>query len=395
MRKLLNRLLGQLHLRIQCAFPERVLNLCAARGLALRDLNWESAQVFTCRISRQDWRQLRKALPRLDAEATLLGREGLPYFLIRFRHRQALVIGLTALCMFLVLGSFFVWDFSIEGNKTVSSEEILRALEQNGVGLGSFGLTIDSEDVRNHVLLEIPELSWIAVNVSGCRATVQVRERDPVPELLREQEPTNLVARLDGVVLKILPLGGVRCVLPDSSVQKGQLLLSGVADTGTYGAVMLAGRGSVTARTWHRLSLKLPLVGRQKQYTGKTRTLPALVFGKHRVKFFGNSGISQGNYDKITKRTPLSLLGIPLPVTVVAETLRFYEIAEVPLDEAALQRQAEAILSRQLHRQVDPYGSVESALCTANRRSDGLTVTLTAECVEEIGVRVPIYTDNG
>ena len=56
-------------------------------------------------------------------------------------------------------------------------EEILRALEQNGVGIGTFSFSLDPEGLRNRVLLEIPELSWLTVNVSGCRATVQVRER--------------------------------------------------------------------------------------------------------------------------------------------------------------------------------------------------------------------------
>ena len=74
-------------------------------------------------------------------------------------------------------------------------EKTLRALEQQGVGIGTFGLSFNGEDLRNHILLEIPELSWIAVNVSGCRANVQVRERVMPPELIRDKDPANVVAR--------------------------------------------------------------------------------------------------------------------------------------------------------------------------------------------------------
>ena len=42
---------------------------------------------------------------------------------------------------------------------------------------------------------------------------------------------------------------------------------------------------------------------------------------------------------------------------------------------------------------MDPSGTVSSTLCTSRREGDGLLVTLTAECVEEIGRAVPIYTD--
>lgn len=106
---------------------------------------------------------------RLECQLTVLRGEGIPFFLRRFRHRQALVVGMVGCGLALFLGSFFIWDFKIEGNKTIPEERILRSLESCGVRIGSFGLTLDGEDIRNHVLLEIPELSWVAVNVSGCR----------------------------------------------------------------------------------------------------------------------------------------------------------------------------------------------------------------------------------
>ena len=207
----------------------------------------------------------------------------------------------------------------MEGNQRVTEEEILRALEKNGVGLGTFGIAMDTEDIRNHVLLDIPELVWITVRVSGCRATVEVREREEVPEPVNERAPANVVARRDGLVLEVRALDGVKCVLPGTSVEAGELLISGVEDTETVGARLLAGMGEVRARTWYSLTARMPLTQLQKRYTGEERRLHALVLGGHRVKFFADSSIPEGNYDKITERTQWSLLGIPLPVTTVTE----------------------------------------------------------------------------
>ena len=269
---LVNRLRGQVRVRAECAFPERVLNLCGAQDLAFWDLEWESPTAFTCRLSRRDWKRLREAGKNLDCTFDLVGLEGAPYFLLRFRHRQALLMGLVGCALGLFLGSFFIWEFQVEGNETVPTERILRALEKNGVRLGTFGLSLDGEDIRNHVLLDVPELSWIAVNVSGCRAEVQVRERTVPPAMVDRREPCNLVARRAGLVKKVQTIGGVACVVPGSAVTEGQILISGVEDTDTVGARVLAGLGKVEARTWYGLTASMPLMALEKQYTGKEKT---------------------------------------------------------------------------------------------------------------------------
>ena len=392
LRQIVNRLRGQVRVRVETAFPERVLNLCGARDLAFWDVAWESESAFTCRLSRRDFAALRRAAKKLDCTLTVEGREGVPFFLGRLRRRHALMAG-AALCGgLLLLGSFFIWDFSVEGNERVTDEEILRALEQNGVGIGTFGIGLDTENIRNHVLLDIPELVWITVRVSGCRATVEVRERTETPEPVDEREAANVVARRDGLVLEIRALEGVKCGLPGTSVEAGELLISGVEDLGTVGARVTASRGEAKARTWYSLSTLVPLEVPEKRYTGEERRALSLVFGTRRVKFFSNSSIQQGNYDKITERTRWTLFGLPLPVTAVWETYRFYET--VPAERAAAQAEAqgEAVLTEYLHTLVDPYGTVSSTLCTSRREGENLRVTLTAECVEQIGQTVPIYT---
>ena len=393
LREIVNRLRGQTWVRVEAPFPERVLNLCSARGLAFWDLAWESETTFTCRLSRRDCGRLRRAMKNLEGSLTLVRGEGVPFFLGRFRRRQALVLGLTVCALWVTVGSFFIWVFTVEGNETVTEEEILRALEKYGIGIGTLGLGLDTEDLRNHVLLEVPELSWITVNVSGCRATVQVRERIPVPELVSKREPTNVVARRAGLVLEVQALDGAACVLPGSSVTEGQLLISGVEDTETLGARVLTGMGTVEARTWYTLTARLPLTAPVKQYTGEEKTFYSLVIGTRRIKFFSNSGMEAGTYDKITTRDRLTFFGLPLPLTLERETCRYYETEQAAVDITATEAAAEQALTDYLHTLVDEYGAVSSTLCSSRQRDGSLEVTLAAECVEQIGRTVPIYTE--
>ena len=125
LKEIVNRLRGQTWVRVEAPFPERVLNLCSARGLAFWDLEWQSETAFTCRLSRRDCGRLRRALRRMECEMTVVRGEGVPFFLGRFRRRQVLLAGLTACVLWVTVGSFFIWDFTVEGNETVS--EIGRA----------------------------------------------------------------------------------------------------------------------------------------------------------------------------------------------------------------------------------------------------------------------------
>lgn len=394
LKELINRARGQVWLRVTCPYPERVLNLCSARKLAFWDLEWEGAETFTCRMSRGDHRVLSRAAEKLDCTIEIVRREGAPYTLAKLRHRQALAVGIAACGAAVLIGSFFVWDIQIAGNETVPREVILRSLENNGVHRGCFGFALNGEDIRNHVLLEIPELSWVAVNVSGCRANVQVRERRPAPELLNRKAPCNIVSRRDGLILSVQATGGVPQVLRGMSVTEGQLLISGVEDTGTFGTRLTAGLGRVEGRTWYTLTANVPLSGQVKRYTGSETQLHSLIFGSRRIKFFANSSIDRMQCDKITARTPVSLFGVSLPIILETETLRPYETETVVFSQQQRQTEMQAVLEAYLHSLVDPYGTVTATEISSRLRGDILTVTLTAECREELGKTVPIYTAN-
>ena len=244
------------------------------------------------------------------------------------------------------------------------------------------------------MLLEIPELSWVAVNVSGCRANVEVRERRTAPKPLDRKTPCNLVARRDGLVLRVQALGGVPQVLKGMSVTEGQLLISGVEDTGTFGTRFTAGLGSVEGRTWYTLTANVPLTGAEKRYTGREKRLRSVIFGSRRIKFFANSSIDSDQCDKITERTPVRVCGLPLPIIWETETLRFYETEPVTVTQARRQKETGAALEAYLHSLVDPYGEVTASQVASRLRGDVLTVTLTAECREELGTQAPIYTAN-
>ena len=391
LKELINRARGQVWLRVTCPYPERVLNLCSARKLVFWDLEWEGAETFTCCMSRGDHRILSRAAEKLDCTIEIVRREGAPYTLAKLRHRQALAVGIAACGTAVLIGSFFVWDIQIAGNETVPREVILRSLENNGVHRGCFGFALNGEDIRNHVLLELEDVVWLAVNVRGCVARVQVVERVRGQDMV-EDGPANVVARRPGLVTRVEALGGQAAVVPGDTVTQGQLLISGAVDLDNGGLRWQHGMGRVWARTWYELTAQVPLTVRQRGVPLSSRTRYALDIGKKRIKLYAKGSTLGGDCDKITQYRPVCLpWGLRLPITVAAETVTAYgPSTDVPRSTREARDEGESLLRRQLEELLGDTGTAENVRIDAVEQGQWLLVTLRAECLEEIGREVPL-----
>lgn len=391
-RHITNLLAGQVTGRVESGFPERVLNICAEHALRFWNLEWESAVAFTFTMTRRDWKRLRRLSRRLDCQLEARSWRGVPFFVGRMRLRLGLWITLGLCLAALLTGSFFIWDFDIEGNQSVSDLEILRALEKHGVTFGSFGLGVNSFELRNDILLDLPELSYIAVNVKGSRAYVQVRERIPVPEIISKRQPGNTVARRDALITDIHVFDGEKMVLPGTTVTQGQLLISGVVENDFAGARYLRGMGEVWGRTWYTLRCRVPLTVSEKVCTGDETVKHALIVGKKRLNLHFGSSISGDTCDKIVNYKQCTLPGgVLLPVTIVSERLRTYETRETRRTERDALALAEEILLERLEGYLED-GQILRTELQKERIGDMLQITLLAECQEEIGsfVAIPV-----
>ena len=385
LRRMVNLLKGEVTGRVESGFPERVLNLCAEYGVAFWDLCWESPVAFTFTMTRRDWKRLRRLTRHIDCEMAAVRWRGTPFFLGRMRYRVGLWVTLLACTVGLFFGSFFIWDFEIEGNVNVSQQEILRALEKHGVGFGTYGFSVDSPELRNYILLEIPELSYIAVNVNGCRAYVQVRERIFAPEIIDKKKAGNTIAAKDALVTAVQPWDGEKQVLPGTMVKEGQLLISGVVENDFAGARYLRGMGKVYGRTWYHLQCRVPLTVQEKSYTGEEKVQRALLVGKKRINLYIGSSILGDTCDKITNWNKWELPGgVALPVTMVTETLRPYELTGRQRSGKEALALAEEVLDARLAGYLEE-GEILSREVTSEVVDGDLVVTLSAECQEQIG----------
>jgi similar to stage IV sporulation protein len=298
------------------------------------------------------------------------------------------------------VGSRFIFTIDVTGNENLTTQEILSQLRLCGVSVGTYGPSIPVRSVENRMMLAMDELTFCAVNLHGTRAEVIVREKTPAPELEETEEPTDVVSSATGIITHIEPWAGDAQFQEGDTVMEGETLISGLVDLDptppaeeSLGTMLVHAKGKVLARTWHTDKAQISLTAAQKVYTGEKTTRYALSILGKRVKFFRNSGISYANYDTISEsRTWTPVAGKTLPIVWEKEVSRAYTLDVVTLDRDEAERVLKEKLLSSLEERMD-QGEVLRADYTVEEENGVLTVTLLAECTEQIGRTVSIDTE--
>lgn len=395
MRRLFRFLRGSVRFCVTGGAPEEFINRCASEYLPFWNVAWPETGTVELTVTARAAPRARALAQRLGFEARELGRAGLPAFLGRFRRRGALLTGMAlCLCAVAVL-SRFILTVEVEGSERVPDAVILTELRRLGLRPGAYAPALDEGELRRELLLRVDGLSWCAVNLSGTRAQVVVREAVSSPERTEGREPGDVRAHCAGIVEHLEVYRGEAAVGKGATVLAGETLITGnVTDPQPLYSDLpgvrrqLHAAGSVTARTWRVLTAEIPLAAQCKSYTGReSRVWTLTVFGK-RIKICGKSSNCTAEYDKMTFVWTACLRGEPLPLSLSRETCRAYEKQPCAIDRDAAQTMLEEELLRALGESVG-QGEILATVYSAHTDGEKLSVTLTAECREEIGVFVP------
>lgn len=393
MQWLINYLRGFVTVTVWGAFPERLLNLCAANRLGFWGLEWVDETAFRFTVSFREYHRLERLAQKAMCELRTPQRGGLPVLALGLRRRWAFLAGMGLCVLALCFLSRVVLTVDVEGNETVPTAVILNELARQGLRPGAYGPRLEEREIANAALIELEGLSFLSVNLHGCRAQVQVKEAEKAPEQPDKNIPADLVAVAGGIVTQATVTAGQAVVQEGDTVVEGDVLVTGFMDLPEIGysetdagMYVVRASGQVWARTWRTLEARIPLTAQVKEHTGRSKTRYALNFFGRRVNFYQNSGISYGRYDKIIKVSAPALPGWgTLPVSLIRETAQEYGTRPAELDRDG----AIALLERDLRRELDRILQETDGKClatsyTAAVEGDALTVTLLAECTEQI-----------
>jgi len=333
MNKLYRYIRGYLRVRLQGAGVEAFVNIIAKNRIPFWDPMWYDSFSVEISIFKKDFIKLKELANTSFLDVINVEHVGIQNILKVIRSRIVLLLGvLISIILILYLQNYLLF-YDVVGNLSIPKSQIIRALEESDIGVGTLGARLNTKRIKDHVLQKMPDLQWITVTQNGCMAKVIVRERTSIPTSRDRKGYANIVALKSGIITSQSVFEGQPLKAVGDNVLKDELLVSGVVDLERVFAVVHA-QAEIFARTWYEKEVVIPQNCLSKHYqTDKHRSI-WLEIGKHQIKIFGNSGIPDTSCDKIVTRKELTLPGgYRFPVSILQECYIPYQRIQTELSE--------------------------------------------------------------
>lgn len=312
-------------------FTERLINILNKKGFSY----WNIIPVdggISFSIYANEYNNLRLNLRGTGIKTSVKRKSGLPFLMKRYSNRKGLALGLVLFIALMILFSKFIWVTTVSGNEKVETTKIISVLKDNGLYSGAYANSIDNKFLERKVIETIPDIRWISVNITGCKAEVEVKESYKIPKILDENDVCDIKASRDAIVLEDNVTGGTGMVKKGSAVMKGQLLISGMITGAKGDRHFVKARGKIIGRTTYNKTYALP----------KRKIISALTgekMDRSRVNFLwfsfplSYSYIPFDNYKVLKKTENLNVNNTLLPVSVTREYIENIKKSEYSLKE--------------------------------------------------------------
>ena len=370
----------------------RFLNAAAKSGVEFWGFSRQGDRMIV-RGKPREYRRLRPLFRRCRAHPHIIKKRGVPFLTARAWRRKGLVFGAACGMGIYWFLSGFCWGVTVTGTETLTRHQVLETAGSCGVRVGARLSSFDPKDAALSLQNKLPQATWLSVNTDGCFVEVALQEVLSAPEVVDEEEWSNMVASRAGTILSINAERGRPEVDIGETVEPGQLLIAGLYEqevdpwspppSEPY-QVLGAARGSVRALTYREFTVEVP---QEKTILvpGNKRTQQTLqVFGFEIPLGFYNT--QEEECRSWTSTTAWSPLGRKLPLVWEKTMLQPLQEEHVLLEEADWQEAALLELRRQQKEEL-PAGSRIVKEELSYRMEDGVCVLeAVCRCEEEIGV---------
>ena len=389
MLRLLRYLRGYVLFSVSGLFPERFINLASRKGIRLWNTSRSDGTVNAA-MYMSDYLRIRETASAAGVRLRIIKKAGLPVFARRCKDRQGVMLGAFVFIATVFVMSQFIWSINITGLQTVSESDLRSALKTHGLYIGAFKPALDFQEVSRKVMLDNGAIGWMAVNVSGSYADVEIKEESPKPKVEDISEPCNVKAARDGTIISIDAGEGDILIKEGSGVTAGQLIVSGVMDDQTGVARLVRANAVIKAATTYHAEFSLPPDYDVTVPTGERGERKILDILGLRIPLSGYSASSGSLCINSSMECPAPL-DTALPIGMITERAAEMSKKHIKADNDS----SEEILTKlsQLYEVFTLSECRVTSRKTSFNPNDDKTLTVTYSCIEDIARQEAIGTD--
>jgi len=371
---------------------EKFINICTRRQILLWDIERLNPTTVLMKMSIRGFKNARSAAKKSGCRVRIKAKKGMPYLVWKYKRRKGFVIGLVTFATLIYLMTSIIWSIEITGNYNVETSLLMEQINEMGIFRGATKRSINPKHVADTLMLKNRELSWARVEIKGTKLLVSVREGIEPPAIIPMDQPCNVVALKDGIIISVRAKNGLALVKEGDTVKKDQVLISGVLESvhPEFGSKNVHAMGEVLARTWYEVKREIPAKRINRKRTGLEWNKYSFYFLDFKVRLPSGNNPFELYETNILDKSPVIRNRFKLPFGVIIE--KHYELEE---EEQELEKeQAKELALKMAIERISEIVPKEAEIIDRKIQivtSEGKEYLLvTVECTENIAMQQEI-----
>ncbi len=359
-------ILGYIRITVEGYYIERFINICTTNKILIWNLKREKTVKLFLNVGIKDFYKVIKIAKKLKCKVKIEKKRGIPFILNRYRKRKIFLLALLLIIVTLYTTSNYIWNVEIKVEDNMKLENIEEDLKEAGLEIGTLKSKLNIQEIINKIRLNRDDISWIGINIKGTNAIVTAVKAKDKPEIIDENDHSNIIAKKGGTITQIIAQNGMAQVKVGDNVEQGQILIEGVMEGKYTGIRYVHSLGEVKALVKYSKTEKFPLKEEQTVKTGNQEIKYKINFNNFQINFYktlSNFKI----YDTIENEKKFRIfsnLYLPISVTkIVNEELEKFS-KEYTIEEAT--EKGTKKLEEEIEKEIEEKNNILRKVCRSN-----------------------------
>ena len=379
-------ILGYLNIEVEGIFVERFINICKSKGIFLWNIKMRKGVLLYANIGINDYKNIRTIAKKTGTRIRIKKKCGIPFILNKYKKRKIFAGILVVAAILIAIMANFVWNIEITGNENISKEEIMLALEEEGLKSGVYKGKLDTNLVIQNIRLKRDDIAWLGITIKGTNAEVEIKESTQAPNIIPQDEYCNIIADKEGMITKISAQNGTAAVKVGDIVKVGDVLVNGYLEGKYTGIRYVHAIADIEAKVWYLKKEKINLNQQVPRETGNTEEKYSLIINNFKINFYKTLSKFE-NYDTINESKRLKLFSnFYLPIEIVKTINKEYVIENITYTEQELIEISKQRIEEEQKTQIQNQENIINEQVNTYVNDGYIEIEVIYEVLETIGV---------